>query len=75
MAPERRRSIIRGTLTLLVAAAVYEAAARSGVFPKALLPTLPRIAGTLIDMVADGTMLWHAFYTLARMLTASGLQS
>jgi NitT/TauT family transport system permease protein len=73
MTPERRRSIIRGTLTLLATAAAYEAVARSGVFPKALLPTLPRIAGTLIDMLADGTMLWHAFYTLSRMLAGFAL--
>jgi NitT/TauT family transport system permease protein len=68
MTPERRRSIVRGTLTLLVTAAIYEAVARSGVVPKALLPTLPKIAGTLIDMVAEGTMVWHAFYTLSRLL-------
>jgi NitT/TauT family transport system permease protein len=73
MAPDRRRSIVRGTLTLLVTGAIYEAIARSGVFPRALLPTLPRIAGTLIDMLADGTMLWHTVYTLARMLAGFAL--
>jgi NitT/TauT family transport system permease protein len=73
MTPQRRRSILRGALTLLVTAALYEAVARSGLFPKALLPTLPKIAGTLIDMLADGSMLWHAIYTLARMLTGYAL--
>ena len=63
---ERTRSLLRAAATLIVTAAVYEAVARSGVFPKALLPTLPTVAGRLVDMLADGTMLWHAGYTLGR---------
>jgi len=65
---QRTRSIVRGTLALLAAAAAYEATARSGIFPRALLPVLPKVAGTLYDMLADGSMLRHAFYTLSRML-------
>ncbi|HWF95972.1 MAG TPA: ABC transporter permease [Xanthobacteraceae bacterium] len=68
MNPQRTRSIARGTLALLLAAAAYQAAAQSGIFPKALLPGLPKVAGTLVDMLADGSMLRHAVATLARML-------
>jgi NitT/TauT family transport system permease protein len=73
MSPERTRSIVRGTLALLVAGAAYEALAQSGIFPKALLPPLPKVAGTLLAMLADGSMLWHAAYTLARMLIGFAL--
>jgi NitT/TauT family transport system permease protein len=70
---ERTRSLVRAAATLLVAAACYEAMARSGIFPRALLPTLPKIASTLFDMIADGTLLLHAFHTLYRMLTGFAL--
>jgi NitT/TauT family transport system permease protein len=73
MSQSRIRSIVRGTLTLLVAAAAYEALGRSGIFPRALLPLLPKVVDTLIAMLADGSMLWHAAYTLARMLTGFAL--
>lgn len=73
MNPQRTRSIARGTLALLLAAAAYQAAAQSGIFPKALLPGLPKVAGTLVDMLADGSMLRHAVATLARMLAGFAL--
>ena len=73
MMPKRTRSLVRAAATLLAAADCYEAMARSGIFPRALLPTLPKIAGTLFDMIADGTLLLHAFYTLYRMLTGFAL--
>jgi NitT/TauT family transport system permease protein len=73
MSQSRIRSIVRGTLTLLVAAAAYEALGRSGIFPRALLPLLPKVVDTLIAMLTDGSMLWHAAYTLARMLTGFAL--
>jgi len=65
---ERSRSIWRAALALAATAAVYEAVARSGVFPPALLPTLPAVARALVSTIADGTMLAHAFHTLARVL-------
>jgi len=68
MTSERAHSIVRAVVTLLVAAACYEAIARSGVFPRALLPTLPKVADTLVELIADGTMVRHAAYTLYRML-------
>src|SRR5262249_58849531 len=40
---ERSISVRRGALTLIVAAALYETLARSGIFPQALTPTLPPI--------------------------------
>ena len=65
---QKRRSMIRGGFTLIAAAVCYEALARSGIFASALLPTIPTIARTLYAMMADGTMLLHALYTLYRVL-------
>src|SRR5262249_25052066 len=53
---ERATSAYRAGLTLLLAAACYEAVARSGAFPAALLPTLPKVASTLWALILDGTM-------------------
>jgi len=69
---ERSSSWRRGALTLIVAAAVYEALARSGTFPQALTPTLPTIAHTLFAALADGTMILHAAATLYRVLIGFG---
>jgi NitT/TauT family transport system permease protein len=65
---DRMRSFLRAAVTLLAAAAVYEVLARSGWFAPALMPTLPKIAGTLVSVIADGTMLAHAAATLYRVL-------
>ena len=62
------RSLIRASITLAAAAGVYEAAARSGYFAPALLPTLPIIAGTLFAMLADGSIIEHAAFTLYRVM-------
>lgn len=70
---ERARSLRRGAITLLVVAAGYEAVARNGVFPAALFPTIPAIASTLEGMLADGSMLLHAAYTLYRVLIGFAL--
>jgi len=67
-AAERARSAYRAGLTLLIAAACYEAVARSGVFPAALLPTLPKVASTLLTSTLDGTLPEHAAYTMYRVL-------
>lgn len=63
----------RAAVTLAVAAAIYEAGARSGLFAAALLPTLATVAHTLWAMLADGTMLRHALYTLYRVMFGLGL--
>jgi NitT/TauT family transport system permease protein len=65
---QRTRSFVRGALSILVTAALYEAVARSGLFPAVLLPTIPSILDTLIATIADGTMLLHAAYTLYRVM-------
>ena len=65
---QNRRSLIRAAITLAVAAALYQTLAMSGVFAQALLPKLQTIAATLIAMIADGTMIRHAAYTLYRVL-------
>ena len=67
-AMERAVSASRAGITLLVATACYEAVARSGVFPAALLPTLPKVASTLWALLLDGTMLEHAGFTMYRVL-------
>ncbi len=67
------RSLGRGSVTILIAAALYETAARSGIFPSALLPTIPTIGRTLVDMLADGSMVQHVSYTLYRVLCGFGL--
>ena len=63
----------RAAVTLVLAAAAYEAIARSGTFPPALLPTLPAVARTLLATLLDGTMLAHAAYTLYRVLAGFAL--
>jgi len=65
---QKRRSMIRGGLTLIAAAAFYEALARSGIFAAALLPTIPTVLRTLYAMILDGTMPLHALFTLYRVL-------
>src|SRR6185312_29510 len=62
------RAVRRAAITLIAAALLYEAAARSGYFAPALLPTLESIARALFSMLADGTMFEHAAFTLYRVL-------
>jgi len=70
---DRFRSTWRAAATLIVVAAIYEAFARSGIFPPALLPTLPKIFNTLIASLLDGTMIIHAASTLYRVLVGLGM--
>jgi len=70
---DRARSAYRAGLTLLIAAACYEAVARSGHFPPALLPTLPKVAATLWSLILDGTMLEHALATMYRVVVGLAL--
>src|SRR2546428_7352732 len=63
----------RAGVPLVLAAAAYEAIARRGPFPPALLPTLPAVARTLLATLLDGTMLAHAAYTLYRVLAGFAL--
>ena len=64
---------MKALVSILVAAALYEAVARSGWFAQALVPTLPTIAQTLWGMLRDGTMERHAAATLGRVVTGLAL--
>ena len=73
------RSAFVAVVTLAVAALIYEAVARSGHFPPVLMPTLPRIAAKLGEVLNDGTkwfnstMMIHTLGTLARVLVGMAL--
>jgi NitT/TauT family transport system permease protein len=67
------RSLARSAVALALLAAAYEALARSGAFPPALLPTLPAVAHALWSGMADGTLPAHAASTLYRVLAGMGL--
>ena len=70
---QRRRSLIRAALTLIVATALYEGVSYSGLFPRVLLPNVQTIATTLYGMLADGSMFEHAGATLFRVLMGFAL--
>jgi len=65
---DRTRSALRAAVTIVAAAALYEAVARTQYFPSALMPTLPSIENTLVASLLDGTMLWHAGSTMYRVM-------
>ena len=67
------RSWARAAVTLALAAALYVALARSGWFAPALMPTLPKVGGTLWGVLIDGSMIGHAAATLYRVLTGLAL--
>ena len=68
-----RRSLIRAATTLAVAAAIYEACARSGYFAPALMPPLSAVVKTLWSTIIDGSMFHHAAFTLYRVMFGFGL--
>jgi NitT/TauT family transport system permease protein len=72
-AGERTRSAVVAIITLTVAGLIYEAVARTGYYAPALMPTLPKIASKLLEVLLDGTMLIHTFGTLLRVLIGLGL--
>jgi NitT/TauT family transport system permease protein len=73
-APARTgRSLVRSAAVLALLAGAYETLARSGVFPPALLPTLPAVASALWSGIADGTLPGHAASTLQRVVVGMGL--
>jgi len=63
-----RRSLVRAAITIACAAALYQALAMSGIFAQALLPKLQTILVTLYGTLRDGSMVWHAAFTLYRVL-------
>ena len=70
---DRSRSILRATVTIVVALALYEAVARTGYFPPALMPTLPKVWNALYGSIIDGTMIVHAASTLYRVMVGLSL--
>jgi NitT/TauT family transport system permease protein len=58
---------MRALLSVVVAALIYEAVARSGWFAPALVPTLETVVRTLWSLLRDGTMENHALATLGRV--------
>jgi NitT/TauT family transport system permease protein len=64
---------LRGALSVLVLGAIYECVARSGVFPPALLPTLPAVARAFADGLADGSLPLHAASTLLRVMAGMAM--
>src|SRR5262245_54122770 len=67
------RTLYRSTIVLALIALAYEALARSGAFPPALLPTLPAVAAALWTGIADWTLPGHAASTLYRVIAGMGL--
>ena len=67
------RTIASPLASIVGAALLYEALARSGWFAPALLPTLPTVARTAWSMFADGSMERHALNTLARVFAGLGV--
>jgi NitT/TauT family transport system permease protein len=67
------RSAVRATVSLLVFALVYEAIARSDLFPAVLMPSLGKIANTMLTVTLDGTMLRHAASTMYRVMIGMSL--
>ena len=70
---DRARSTLRATVTIAIACAIYEAVARTGTFPPALMPTLPKVWNALWSSLMDGSMIGHAAGTLYRVLVGLGI--
>lgn len=70
---ERMRSIRRAAGSIITVMLIYEAFARSGIFPAVLLPTLPTVGRTLVAALADGSLIHHAASTLYRVLLGFSL--
>ena len=73
MTGDRFRSARRTAATLVIAALLYEAVARTGYFPPALMPTLPKVWHALVASLLDGSMIAHAAATLYRVLAGLAL--
>jgi NitT/TauT family transport system permease protein len=70
---DRARSSLRAVVTIAAALALYEAVARTGTFPPALMPTLPKVWNALVASLMDGSMIGHAAGTLYRVLCGLGM--
>jgi ABC-type nitrate/sulfonate/bicarbonate transport system permease component len=67
------RSLLGTLASAVLAGAVWEAFARSGVFSTALTPSLLPIGEALGRMIVNGSIFIHILYTLYRILVGLGL--
>src|SRR5262249_42884017 len=71
---ERHAGAMKGTLVSFgLAALVWEAIARSGLFPPVATPSRRAIGSALVAMTADGTLFVHVLYTLYRIVVGLAL--
>ncbi|MGH6726524.1 MAG: ABC transporter permease [Pseudolabrys sp.] len=70
---ERLRLIARNAFPFAVVGAIWEAFARSGIFPHKLFPTLEEIARSFFDLTVSGILPHHALDTVIRLLTGFAL--
>jgi len=68
-----RRFVFGTVASFGLAAVVWEAFARSGLFSPALSPSLAVIVPALVQMVVSGSIFVHIAYTLYRILWGLGL--
>jgi len=68
-AKSRGRVILGAVISVGLACLIWEGFAQSGVFPRALAPSIVVIGSALGGMLVDGTMLRHTFYTLYRVVS------
>src|SRR5919109_2848243 len=68
-----RRAIIGTVVSFGLAAAAWEAFARSGTLPAAITPSLVDIGQAVGGMVVSGALFGHIGYTLFRILAGLGL--
>jgi NitT/TauT family transport system permease protein len=69
----RLRSAVRATISLVVFALIYEVIARSELFPPVLMPSLVKIADTMLSGILDGSIIAHAAGTMYRVLCGMAL--
>jgi NitT/TauT family transport system permease protein len=62
------KSVWRGAVGIAAMLLLWEMFSRSGLFSRALAPGLWAIAKTLYALIADGSMVQNAVYTLGRVL-------
>jgi NitT/TauT family transport system permease protein len=68
-----KRFVLGSVASFGLAAVIWEAFARSGLFSPALSPSLAVIVPALVQMVVSGTIFVHVAYTLYRILWGLGL--
>jgi NitT/TauT family transport system permease protein len=72
-AEARWRIVARNAFPFLVVGALWEIAARAGVFPARLFPSLETIAATFVRLTANGILPHHAVDTVIRLVAGFGL--